>query len=168
MALNDLKLPSLQEVRAALRKNVQKESNLSLVVRTGANTVRGLHNAHVLVRQRNVVFADAQPLKPRDNVLFGVQLVLCAVNAYHSWSELKKRAEPGQPPREVSDEQGVIDPGLVAGSVVGIGLNLRSAKTGQALYKKRPLSRYGRAYQSYLVALQAAQLGLHLRTAVAR
>lgn len=157
--------PSLQEIHDKLREAVQTKPTTELAINAGAGALRAAHMANLILRQKNVMYADGQRLSLGANIGHGITLALVALGLYTTGTEIARRAAGIQPPRSrVSRTK--LDPARVAVESTAIGLSLAEVKNGRTLIKKRALSTYGRVYQTLSSGAATARLALHIRAAM--
>ncbi len=154
--------PSPKDILEEVRKSTQSLSTTDLVMTTGMNTLRAVHLSTTLLRQRNMIYADGRRLSIIDNIGHLIGLALTTVGLRVSSSEIARRTNTMQPPRNTENCKKPSPTSLVLG-VGALGVSLAEVKSGRTLFKKRQMSTYGRAYQTLSTAIGAAQLALRSR-----
>lgn len=152
---------SLGDIPDNMRQAARAKSTADLALDTGTSTLRVIHLSNIVLRQRNMIYADRQPLTVGDSIGHLINLALTAFGLYINSTELSRRVGANEP--QVHKK---LDPAQVAVRAVAIGLGLAEAKNGRTLIKKRVLSTYGRVYQTLASVTTAAQLGLSIRSAM--
>ena len=153
----------MDEVDEKMKRSAHDRSGLSLTIAIAANSLRIVHISRTLLSQRNLMFADSQPLRARDNIACLLSLAMTSVGMYVSGIELVRRAKDGQSLLSIESNEKV-DSASAVSNAVSIGLCIAEVKNGRTLIKKRQYSTYGRIYTALTGSVSAAQFVLRLVT----
>jgi hypothetical protein len=163
MDSNGHETPSLRDLREKAEQALRERSGAELVLNICSSAIRSAFSLHLLLRQRNLMYADRRRLSLADNVGHAFVLLATTNELYACSREFARRVISIEPPRSSRGEQ--LNLVVIANSAAVTGVSLAEVKNGRTLFKKRQLSTYGRVSEAVSAATSATRLALKLRAA---